>query len=86
LYSVCYGAFILINMNINIGDKIASDDYSAIGILTQISNKLYVVGDFGKVEYDEHNGDWEHYAIWRAKVDSERKLKGGFWKRLLNAL
>ncbi len=52
---------------INVGDKIASDDYSAVGILTKIDNKLYVIGDFGKVEYEEYSGDWEHYEVWKSK-------------------
>lgn len=56
-------------MSIEIGDKIASDDHCAIGILTKIGDKLMVVGDFGTVEYDEYNADWEDYYIWLSKVN-----------------
>lgn len=73
-------------MKINIGDKIASDDYCAIGILTNVGDKLMVVGDFGSVEYEDYNADWEHYSMWKARVARERKERGGFLKRLWNTL
>lgn len=57
-------------MKINIGDKIASDDYCAIGILTKVGEKLMVVGDFGSVEYEDYCSDWEHYHIWIATNNS----------------
>ena len=57
------------NMKIKPGDLIVSDDYSAIGILTKINNKLFVVCDFEKIEYDEYNADWEHFDTWKEKVN-----------------
>ncbi len=73
-------------MGINIGDKIASDDHCAVGVLTEIDGKLMVVGDFGGVEYDCHTSDWEHFHLWKKRIDAERRSKGGFLKRLVNAL
>jgi hypothetical protein len=73
-------------MEINIGDKIASDDYCAVGVLTQVGDKLMVVGDFGSVEYEDRCADWEHYQDWMLKIKVTRKARGGFWKRLFSAL
>ncbi len=55
---------------IKVGDKIASDDYCAIGILREIFGELYVVGDFGTIKYDEHSADWELYDVW---IDKQLK-------------
>lgn len=54
-------------MSIAIGDKIVSDDYCSIGILTMINGKLFVVGD-SCIEYDEYSADWEHYDIWLKRI------------------
>ncbi len=67
------------------GDKIASDDYCAVGILTNISGKLYVVGDFGKVEFEDYCADWVPYSDWLAKIDIERANRNKRFKKLLRS-
>ena len=58
---------------LRIGDKVASDDYCAVGILTQVGYKLMVVGDFGSILYDYTNSDWQLYHVWQEKIDQRNK-------------
>lgn len=45
-----------------------------------------VVCDFGSALYEKYNADWEHYHIWKARINEERRKKGGLLKQLLNTL
>ncbi|MFW6232406.1 MAG: hypothetical protein ACOC4D_00035 [Bacteroidota bacterium] len=66
--------------SLKIGDRVASDDYCAIGILIKQDGKLFVEGDFGKVEYLEI-ADWQPYEIWKERLDKGQK-RVGFWKKI----
>ena len=67
------------------GDKLASDDYAAIGILRLINSEWVVVTDEGKaIPFEDYCADWEYYHEWLEKVKAERKRRGGFFKRLFS--
>ena len=57
------------------GDKVVSDDYSVIGVIQKINNKLVVVGDFGSVDFNLESefSDWVLYKDWKLK-NPRRKL------------